>query len=405
MHARPLQRSLVTRLLLGALLVPFSLAACSSNGSGVAAPADTTVLVYVIGSDLETRSQFATLNILEMMQVGSTAGMNVVRLNMSHGDHESHARVIKAIRTLNRKVRYTVPVMLDTQGPEIRTGHLSAELDLREGQEITIVVRGAEHVEESSIQIDYADIINAVDNFWAERLARPTVIEFGAISPSLGFPMTKADIELASIPGSVSMARDIGEALLFGDPREGGLLQAVLDRTGGVEVFRGKVSSVDRHVTGGWAIGDVNIEGSDAFAGDTMRVTFQNENLMAYLGDEPVVCVPDLITIVEQDTCRAITTERLRFGSRVSVLAMPCDDKWLTPAGLALAGPRHFGYDVDYAPYAGRRPSPGRRPQHRRSSLPAAARARAHWRRHNAATAGHNCAGRTCACAAAAGTG
>ena len=95
--------------------------------------------------------------------IGPAAGMNVVRLNMSHGDHESHARVIKAIRTLNRKVRYTVPVMLDTQGPEIRTGHLSAELDLREGQEITIVVRGAEHVEESSIQIDYADIINAVE--------------------------------------------------------------------------------------------------------------------------------------------------------------------------------------------------------------------------------------------------
>lgn len=89
-----------------------------------------------------------------------------------------------------------------------------------------------------------------------------------------------------------------------------------------------------------------------------MRVTFQNENLMAYVGDEPIACVPDLITIVEQDTCRAITTERLRFGSRVSVLAMPCDDKWLTPAGLVLAGPRHFGYDVDYLPYAGRRPLP-----------------------------------------------
>lgn len=91
------------------------------------------------------------------------AGMNVVRLNMSHGDHDWHARVIKAIRTLNRKAKYTVPVMLDTQGPEIRTGHLSAELDLREGEEVTIVVRGAGDVEESSIQIDYADIIEAVE--------------------------------------------------------------------------------------------------------------------------------------------------------------------------------------------------------------------------------------------------
>jgi pyruvate kinase len=91
------------------------------------------------------------------------AGMNVVRLNMSHGDHAWHSQVVKAIRTLNRKVKYTVPVMLDTQGPEIRTGHVSTELNLREGEEITIVVRGAGDVEESSIQIDYADIIQAVD--------------------------------------------------------------------------------------------------------------------------------------------------------------------------------------------------------------------------------------------------
>ena len=98
----------------------------------------------------------------EMLERLYNAGMNIVRLNMSHGDHASHERIIKAIRTLNRKVKYTIPVMLDTQGPEIRTGHLSASLDLREGEEITIVVRGADDVEESSIQIDYADIIQAV---------------------------------------------------------------------------------------------------------------------------------------------------------------------------------------------------------------------------------------------------
>ncbi|MBP8924667.1 MAG: pyruvate kinase [Pseudomonadales bacterium] len=98
----------------------------------------------------------------EMLERLYNAGMNIVRLNMSHGDHASHGRIIKAIRTLNRKLKYTIPVMLDTQGPEIRTGHLSASLDLREGEEITIVVRGADDVEESSIQIDYADIIEAV---------------------------------------------------------------------------------------------------------------------------------------------------------------------------------------------------------------------------------------------------
>ena len=45
-----------------------------------------------------------------------------------------------------------------------------------------------------------------------------------------------------------------------------------------------------------------------------------------------------------------ITTEELRYGFRVTVIATPCDARWRTPAGLELAGPRYFGYDVDYVP-------------------------------------------------------
>ena len=58
------------------------------------------------------------------------AGMNVVRLNMSHASRESAARVISWVKTLNRKVKYPVPILLDTQGPEIRTGDLPTALNL-----------------------------------------------------------------------------------------------------------------------------------------------------------------------------------------------------------------------------------------------------------------------------------
>lgn len=91
------------------------------------------------------------------------AGMDVVRLNMSHGDHSFHGGVIKAIRTLNKKVKHTIPVMLDTQGPEIRTGQIENTLNLEAGSEITLVVRGSADVEESSIQIDYEDFVNQVE--------------------------------------------------------------------------------------------------------------------------------------------------------------------------------------------------------------------------------------------------
>jgi pyruvate kinase len=97
----------------------------------------------------------------EMLKKMAHAGMNVVRLNMSHGDYETHARVIKAIKTLNRELPHPIPIMLDTQGPEIRTGNLKTDLELREGDIISVSAR-AEDVESTSLHINYHDLINDV---------------------------------------------------------------------------------------------------------------------------------------------------------------------------------------------------------------------------------------------------
>ena len=64
------------------------------------------------------------------------AGMAVVRLNMSHATQDEAANAIHWVKTLNRKVKYPVPIMLDTQGPEIRTGTLATPLRLRDGEEM-----------------------------------------------------------------------------------------------------------------------------------------------------------------------------------------------------------------------------------------------------------------------------
>lgn len=98
----------------------------------------------------------------EMLTQLYEAGMNIVRLNMSHGDHEWHASVIKRIKTLNQKVKFPVPILLDTQGPEIRTGILANDLNLRAGQEISVSVRGSSDVEQTSIHVDYTDLVETV---------------------------------------------------------------------------------------------------------------------------------------------------------------------------------------------------------------------------------------------------
>jgi pyruvate kinase len=97
-----------------------------------------------------------------MLERLARAGMNIVRLNMSHGDHESHTKVIKSVRKLNKKLENPIAILLDTQGPEIRTGDIKQELNLKKDDIISIVARGEESVEFTSIRVNYEDLVNDV---------------------------------------------------------------------------------------------------------------------------------------------------------------------------------------------------------------------------------------------------
>ncbi|MEM6793311.1 MAG: pyruvate kinase [Acidobacteriota bacterium] len=66
-------------------------------------------------------------------------GMNVVRLNLSHGDHESHRQVMRTIRRLNNELGRFVPVIFDLMGPRYRLGEIpDGPITLKKGQEVTL---------------------------------------------------------------------------------------------------------------------------------------------------------------------------------------------------------------------------------------------------------------------------
>src|SRR4051794_27268045 len=68
-----------------------------------------------------------------------SAGMNVARLNFSHGDFEEHGNRIKAIRQACQELNKTVAILLDTKGPEIRLGKLKEEpIELVQGEYTTL---------------------------------------------------------------------------------------------------------------------------------------------------------------------------------------------------------------------------------------------------------------------------
>ncbi len=90
------------------------------------------------------------------------AGMNIARLNMSHAAHPWIREVVRRIRTVAGERGRHVGIMMDTQGPAIRTGDLPAALDLRPGQKFTLTVRGEKSEEIHSVDVNYADFVNDI---------------------------------------------------------------------------------------------------------------------------------------------------------------------------------------------------------------------------------------------------
>ena len=74
----------------------------------------------------------ATTNEAQLEQL-MRAGMNIARLNFSHGTHQEHEQVIKRVRTISARLGYAVAILQDLQGPKIRVGML------RDGKPITLI--------------------------------------------------------------------------------------------------------------------------------------------------------------------------------------------------------------------------------------------------------------------------
>lgn len=192
-------------------------------------------------------------------------------------------------------------------------------------------------------------IIDAVNNLWAEKIARAITVTFGGRGYVAIYPMNGEAYRKTAIPNSLSKAISIGEALIGGmkhKDAEDSLTRA----TGGKKIFRGKVVDLERYNVRGFSIGNVIIQGTDAYDGLKLKITFQNEYLRAKFlnedGEAQVLAeTPNIISIHDNSTMLPITTDQLRYGLRCTVFTIPVDTKWLNSQGLAVVGPKSFNLD------------------------------------------------------------
>ena len=98
----------------------------------------------------------------EILREMILAGTNIFRLNMSHGTHEWVRAIVKKIRKAASDLDAVVAILLDTQGPAIRTGDLANKLNLKPGDIFEFTVRGARSEEQFSTDVNYDGLVDDI---------------------------------------------------------------------------------------------------------------------------------------------------------------------------------------------------------------------------------------------------
>lgn len=99
---------------------------------------------------------------LEMIKTLITKGVNVFRLNFSHGDYETHAENIKRIRTISKALNKEVAILQDISGPKVRIGEIEGVLKLQKGDTLKLAKKEDES-DVYTLSLSYPLIIDMVN--------------------------------------------------------------------------------------------------------------------------------------------------------------------------------------------------------------------------------------------------
>ncbi|WGW11511.1 DUF917 domain-containing protein [Saxibacter everestensis] len=200
-----------------------------------------------------------------------------------------------------------------------------------------------------SVVIDTAE-----DNRQMEWLARGITIRLGGVAHIAEYPMTGRQVKDTAVPRTITLALQVGRAIrrarethVVPTDELARTLSSTLYSNLRV-LFEGKVVDVERRTTEGFAKGQATVQ--SAPGQPELKITFQNENLVAVLGGKTLAVVPDLICVLDAENAEPITTERLRYGQRVRVIGISTPDMMRTPEALATFGPGCFGLDDEFVP-------------------------------------------------------
>jgi len=192
---------------------------------------------------------------------------------------------------------------------------------------------------------------NAVDDYRAEEICRYAATASGGWVTVARCPATVKMYKKGTIQNQVTKCMNIGEAVRISRSEGKDPTDAFIREANARKLFEGTVLSHEIEGKGGFYWGNWYIKGANEFKDHSLRVWFKNEHLISWLDDEPYVVCPDLICIVDSETCHGLSNfveSGENNGKSVTVLGLKADKAWRTEKGIQLFSPKHFGYDIEY---------------------------------------------------------
>ncbi len=194
-------------------------------------------------------------------------------------------------------------------------------------------------------------VARTVNAYMLERIARHIAIASFDGAAIASTPLIARDMKKVVVPGTLSLCLMIGRACRRAIEAGDDPVEATLEVVDGWRLFDGVVVNKDWKDSGGFMIGTLEIEGTGTWEGHSLRTWFKNETHVTWLDDQPWVCSPDLVTLVDPGTGHGFTNADVAVGHEVTAVGMRGLDVMREPAALLNgSGPAYFGFDVPYVP-------------------------------------------------------
>ena len=193
-------------------------------------------------------------------------------------------------------------------------------------------------------------IQNVANDFRAEDIVRAIAVASGNMVGVADHANVGSVIKESVIPGAISYALEIGQAMRIARENGEDVAKAIVDSKEGKILFKGEVVDFPWELRDGFNFGEIFIKGEQEFEGDKYKIWLKNENIISYKNDEVDVVAPDLICMLSEEGI-PLTSPDFGKGEKITVIALPAPEIWKTEEGLACFGPKHFGLDVEYKPF------------------------------------------------------